>query len=86
MQSEPITAADATMTPQEFARLLAGTHLWPVQASMARRILVDGFSAAAAGREAGRTRSEASRAARTVRAQALVCPTCGRKVGAALGK
>ena len=69
------------MTPADFARLLAGTHLWPVQAGMARRILVDGLSAAAAGREVGKTRSEASRAAGVIRAKALKehsCPTCGR--------
>lgn len=69
------------MTPADFDRLLARTQLWPVQAGMARRILVDGISAAAAGREVGKAPSEASRAARVIRAQALQeqsCPTCGR--------
>ena len=69
------------MTPDNFDRLLAHTRLRPVQAGMARRILVDGISAAAAGREVGKTRSEASRAAWVIRAQALQeqsCPTCGR--------
>ena len=69
------------MTPDNFDRLLARTRLKSVQAGMARRILVDGLSAAAAGREVGKTRSEASRAAWVVRTQALQkqsCPTCGR--------
>lgn len=65
----------------DFAALAARTRLWPDAREMARRILVDGITAAEAGREAGKSRTEASRAAWRVRAEALreaVCPTCGR--------
>lgn len=71
------------MTPAEFDRLAASTDMWPVSRQMARRILVDGLSAAEAGREVGKSRSEASRAAGRIRAQALqgpVCPTCHRPI------
>lgn len=59
--------------------------------AMARRILVDGLSAAAAGREFDRPRDVASRAAGRIRAEALrehACPECGRgfEAGAAVGK
>ena len=48
----------------------------------ARRILVDGLSAAAAGREVGKSRTLASRAEWRIRAEALrerACPECGRE-------
>lgn len=69
------------MLPAEFDRLAAKTRIGPLVRQMARRVLVDGVSAAQAGREAGRTRSEASRAAWRIRAEALhelACPECGR--------
>lgn len=69
------------MTPADFDRLAAKTSLKPRALGMARRILVDGISAAQAGREAGRTRSEASRAEWRIRTEALhehICPTCHR--------
>ena len=69
------------MTPEEFDALVATTRLRPTAANMARRVFVDGLSAAAAAREAGRTRSEASRAVGIIRAAEaarLACPKCGR--------
>ena len=69
------------MTPADFDRLAARTNLREVSLAMARRILVDGLSAAAAGREFGRPRDVASRAAGRIRAEALrahACPECGR--------
>lgn len=73
------------MTPADFDRLAARTRMWPASRAMARRILVDGLSAAAAGREAGKSRALACRAASIIRAAALraalrerACPTCGR--------
>ncbi|MCC6719149.1 MAG: hypothetical protein IT555_14800 [Acetobacteraceae bacterium] len=53
------------MTPADFDRLAARTNLREVSLAMARRILVDGLSAAAAGREFGRPRDVASRAGLT---------------------
>ena len=69
------------MTPEEFDAIAATTRLRAKAANMARRVFVDGLSAAAAAREAGRTRSEASRAVGIIRAAAaarLACPKCGR--------
>ena len=69
------------MTPDEFDTLAATTRLRAIAANMARRVFVDGLSAAAAAREAGRTRSEASRAVGIIRAAEaarLACPKCGR--------
>ena len=69
------------MTPEEFDALAATTRLRATAANMARRVFVDGLSAAAAAREAGRTRSEASRAVGIIRAAEgarLWCPTCGK--------
>lgn len=79
------------MTPADFDRLAARTSLRAATLAMARRILVDGLSAAAAGREFGRPRDVASRAAGRIRAEALreqSCPECGRgfEVGATVGK
>ena len=69
------------MLPADFDRLAARTRLRPASLRMARRILVDGLSAAAAGREVGKTRVLASRAEWRIRALAVEeqsCPTCGR--------
>jgi hypothetical protein len=69
------------MTPADFDRLAARTNLRAVSRAMARRILVDGLSAAAAGREVGKSRTLASRAEWRIRAEALrekSCPECGR--------
>ena len=71
------------MTHEEFDVLVSRTRLRATAANMARRVFVDGLSAAAAGREAGRTRSEASRAVGIIRdvaaaAARLVCPKCGK--------
>lgn len=69
------------MLPTEFARLAARTRMRPGSLRMARRILVDGLSAAAAGRECGKSRALASRAEWCIRALALQeqsCPQCGR--------
>ena len=69
------------MTPADFDRLAARTNLRAASLRMARRILVDGLSAAAAGREAGKSRALASRAEWRIRAEALreqACPQCGR--------
>ena len=69
------------MTPEEFDALAATTRLRATAANMARRVFVDGLSAAASAREAGRTRSEASRAVGIIRAAEaamLACPKCGR--------
>ncbi len=71
------------MIPAEFERLAAKTRMRGPALQMARRVLVDGLSAAAAGRELGRTRSEASRAEWRIRAEALqeqACPECGRRL------
>ena len=74
------------MTLDDFINAVAGgpgrkrLRMGPVALGMARRILCDGLTGEAAAREAGRTRSEATRAARRVR-QAIPdtsCPTCGR--------
>lgn len=59
------------MTPDVFDRLAASTRLKPIALGMARRVLVDGITATAAAREAGRTRSESSRAAQRIRAALL---------------
>ena len=64
-----------------FNRLADRTRLGAVARQMARRILVDGLSAAAAGRECGKSRALASRAEWRIRALAAdegCCPTCGR--------
>jgi hypothetical protein len=64
-----------------FDRLAARTNMRPISRQMARRILVDGLSAAAAGREVGKSRALASRAEWRIRAEAAqagACPTCGR--------
>ncbi len=69
------------MLPDEFTRLAARTRLKPIASEMARRVLVNGVSAAQAARELGRTRSEASRAAARIRVEARnghACPECGR--------
>lgn len=69
------------MSPADFNRLAARTRLRATSLAMARRILVDGLSAAAAGRECARPRDVASRAAGRIRAEALrelACPECGR--------
>ncbi len=69
------------MLPAEFDHLAAKTRMRGAALQMARRVLVDGLSAAAAARELGRTRSEASRAEWRIRAEALreqACPECGR--------
>ena len=69
------------MTPDEFDTLAATTRLRATAVNMARRVFVDGLSAAEAAREAGRTRSEASRAVGIIRAAEaarLACPKCGR--------
>ena len=69
------------MTPEEFDAIAATTRLRTTAANMARRVFVDGLSAADAAREAGRTRSEASRAVGIIRAAEaarLACPKCGR--------
>ena len=69
------------MTPEEFDAIAANTRLRATAANMARRVFVDGLSAASAAREAGRTRSEASRAVGIIRAAEgamLACPKCGR--------
>ena len=69
------------MTTADFDRLAARTRMRPASLRMARRILVDGLSAAAAGREVGKSRALASRAEWRVRAEAAqagACPTCGR--------
>ena len=69
------------MTPEEFDTIAATTRLRTTAANMARLVLVFGLSAAAAGREVGRTRSEASRAVGIIRAAAaarLACPKCGK--------
>jgi hypothetical protein len=69
------------VTPADFDRLAARTNLRAVSLAMARRILVDGLSAAAAGREVGKSRTLASRAEWRIRAEALreqACPECGR--------
>lgn len=69
------------MRNEDFNRLAARTSLRATSLAMARRILVDGLSAAAAGREQRKNRAEASRAAARIRAEALrehSCPECGR--------
>ena len=69
------------MIPENFDRLAARTRLRAAARQMARRILVDGLSAAAAGRECGKSRALASRAEWRIRALAAdegCCPTCGR--------
>lgn len=80
------------MTPTDFDRLIARTNMRAISRQMARRILVDGLSAAAAGREVGKSRALASRAQQRVRAEAVdeqrrlqaaaaqagSCPACGR--------
>ena len=57
------------MTPAEFDHLAAKTRQGPLARRMARRVLVDGITAAQAAREDGRTRAEASRAAARIRAE-----------------
>jgi len=59
------------MLAADFDRLAARTSLRAAALAMARRILVDGLSAAAAGREFGRPRDVASRAAGRIRAEAV---------------
>ena len=69
------------MTPETFDRLADRTRLGAVARQMARRILVGGLSAAAAGREVGRSRALASRAEWRIRALAEAegcCQCCGR--------
>ncbi len=69
------------MRPGDFDRFAAKTRLKADARAMARRILVDGLTAAAAGQEFGKTRSEADRAARRVRTVAVQehsCPCCGQ--------
>ena len=69
------------MIPENFDRLAGRTRLGAASLQMARRILVDGLSAAAAGRECGKSRALASRAEWRIRALAAdegCCPTCGR--------
>ena len=69
------------MTPADFDRLADRTRMRPASLRMARRILVDGLSAAAAGREVGKSRVLACRAEWRIRAEAAqadACPTCGR--------
>ena len=79
------------MRDEDFGRLAARTNMRAATLAMARCILVDGLSAAAAGREFGRPRDVASRAAGRIRAEAQrehACPECGRRFdgGAAVGK
>lgn len=69
------------MTPADFDRLAARTRMRATALARARRVLVDGLSAAAAGREVGRSRDLASKAAQRIRAEALrekVCKECRR--------
>ena len=69
------------MTTDDFIRHASSTRLSPYVLRMARRILVDGLSAAQAAREAGRARQEASRAAKIVLMAAensRACSKCGR--------
>ena len=71
------------MNNEDFETLVAKTRLRATASGMARRVFVDGWSAADAAREVGRTRSEASRAVGIIRAAAiaaarLACPKCGR--------
>ena len=69
------------MRPADFERLAARTNMRAATLAMVRRILVDGLSAAAAGREFDRPRDVASRAAGRIRSEALrehACPECGR--------
>lgn len=69
------------MTPADFDRLAEATQLGQTMRAIARRILVDGLSAAEAGREFGKSRAEASRAEWRIKAEALreqACPECGR--------
>lgn len=69
------------MRDADFDRLAARTSLRAVARAMARRILVDGLSAAAAGREFGRPRDVANRAAWRIREEAArekSCAECGR--------
>ena len=69
------------LTVEEFERLAARTRMHESGVIMARRVLVDGLSAAKAGREIGKSRALASRAVNTIRAAARrdeKCPMCGR--------
>ncbi len=80
------------MSPADFDRLVARTNMRAISRQMARRILVDGLSAAAAGREVGKSRALASRAEWRIRAEAAAetrrlqadaaqaeyCPMCRR--------
>ena len=69
------------MQPSDFGRLAARTNLREPSLSMAYRILVNGMSAAAAGRAYNRPRDVANRAAWRIRAEASKeksCPECGR--------
>lgn len=69
------------MEPEEFERLATLTRMRGNARIMARRVLVDGLSAAAAARELGKHRSEASRAVKRIEDAALqehICPRCGR--------
>lgn len=59
------------MNNADFDRLAARTRMRATARAMARRILVDGLSAAAAGREVGRSRDLASKAAKRIRAEEL---------------
>lgn len=60
-----------TLTAGEFEKLAARLSMRPVGLQMARRILVDGVSAEDAGREARKSRAEASRAEWCIRIEAL---------------
>ncbi len=82
----------ADMTNADFDRLVARTNMRAISRQMARRILVDDLSAAAAGREVGKSRALASRAEWRIRAEAAAearrlqadaaqaeyCPMCRR--------
>jgi hypothetical protein len=59
------------MTPEDFSRLADRTRMSQTNRWMARLVLVDGLSAAAAGREARKSRALASRSAVRIRAEAL---------------
>ena len=71
---------DPLLSEAEFNRLVDLTRIGPSSRIMARRVLVDGISAARAGREQGKSRVLASRAVNTVKRAALIghrCPHCG---------